>query len=377
MNKTALTHKEEIQRKILRKKPEIIYRRNIQRLFECLNYMDNEVIKNAVVLLPEPTYDFLSDFDMKDKIIKLWEERVKNVFYHSEEQMYDWFKDCLKTPNIQEIYQIAFGHNSEEKAVLLIHVAFDEITIYFQHKEVISRVFEYFGTRDFMKERDGEYPSIFNKMKEVIDRFKDLDILLNINGFSIECNNINQNQNTDISEEEYIDDFDRMLSIEFNKTKQARDKIENNGRNQLTAELQEHFCMNNFDQEQNYIFYLYCQKFFFEYYPYKEIIMNCWKKIPIHICRAGYLISNRDIELCIIDDWTVATVWLYDGNKIIHHASILKDMGVFSEQLKNNLVDEYNYLKKMKKDNEANEKYNKLARFMSRFTNAMCLPDVL
>ncbi len=376
MNKTALAHKEEIQRKILKKKPEIIYRRNIQRLFECLNYVDTEVIENAVVLLPEPKYEFLADFDMKDKIIDLWQERVRHVYYHTEEQMYEWFKDSLKAPYVQEIYQIAFGHNSEEKAVLLIHVAFDQIAIYFHHKDVISRVFEHVGTRDFMKQRDGEYPSIFGRMKEVIDRFKDLDILLNINGFSIECKK-QQDNNTESINEEYLDDFDKMLSIEFNKINGARNKIEDDKKNQLFAELQDNFHMNNFDQEQSYIFFLYCQKFFFEFYPYKEITMNCWKKNPIHLSRAGYLISNTDIQLCIIDDWDFATIWMYNEGKIIHHFSIMKDMSLFSEQLKNNLVDEFNYLKRIKRNDEANEKYMKLARFMSRYTNAMCLPDLL
>ncbi len=376
MNITARSHKEELQRKILKKQPEIIYRRIIQKVFESLNYVDTEVIENAVVLLPEQNYEFLEDFNMKDKIINLWKERVGNVFYHTSEQMYDWFKDSLKSPFVQETYQIAFGHTSDEKPVLLIHVAFDQIAIYYHHKDDIRRVFEFWGVGDFMKEREGEYPKVFMRMMEVIQRFKNLDILLNINGFSIEPYNKN-NSTEKFIEEEYIDDFDRMIMNEFSKSKQYRDNIEKSKKTSLFAELQDDFTMSNFNQEQSYIFYLYCKKFFFEFFPYKDIIMNCFIKNPIHLCRAGYMISNPDIQLCITDDWHILSIWLNENGKLKHLFGIKKDMSMFSNCLKDNLVDEFNYLKKMKRLDEANEKYLILSNFMRRFTQPLYIQDLL
>ncbi len=378
MASSARSHKEDLQRKILKKKPEIIYRRNIQRLFECLNYVDTDVIENAVVLLPDTLYNFLEDFDMKDKIIDLWHERVKHVYYHTEEQMKEWFVDCLKTENTQNIYRIAFGGDSNEKPIILIHVAFDQIGIYYQHQGEIRKLMEEYGTKDFLKNRGEKYPEIFYKMKEVLKDYMHLDILLNINGFSIIPKKNSSSETEQVKEEEYLDEFDKTLMEKFNESNEKKKKIEEAKGSILFAELQDHYRLINFDQEQNYLFYRCAQKFFFEFFPYKEIVMNCFNKNPIHICRAGYLVTHPEVQLCILDDWDIATIWIYSNEgKIIYHQGIVKDMSLFSNQLKDNLVDEIRYFKRANKEDEALDRQLKLRSFMSRFTEALCLPDVI
>lgn len=378
MTSVIQSQREEIQKKILKKKPELIYRRNIQRLFECLNYLDTDVINNAVVLLPESIYDFLDDFGLKNKIIELWQERVRHVHYHNEEQMKTWFLDSLRAPHVQNIYQMAFGGDSTEKPILLIHVAFDQIAVYHQYQGEIRVILEDSGTREFLNYEDGKYPAIFTKLKDIIQEYKDIDILLNINGFSIIPKKQESDEQTEPEkEEEYLDDFDRTLMQEFAKNK--RKKLEEEDKKGIFfAELQDHYRMKNFDMEQNYIFYRLMQKFVFEFFPYKEIVMNCFSKNPIHIGRSGYLVSHPEVQLCILDDWNVATIWFYSSDgKIIYHQGIIKDMSLFCNQLSDNLVDELRYLKKQNKEYEFSEKHEKLRRFMSRFTQALCIPDII
>lgn len=316
------------QRAPIRTTPVSSYRKLIRSVFDKIREKSNETInrvtpENTTVLMSHESFDFLKFFtsserqtNLKEVIRDLWFEKAHDVIYHSEDDMFKWFDSSLKAPHVKRCIDLVLEHTTYEKPVLLIHTSFDVAHVYYLHGDEIKLEMRYQGgTSKFMEEKEdddvrGQYPRLIMMIKDIVEKYPDASILLNISGLAL------NSPGAEFFVEKITPSLKDICSPDSNR------KI-------ISAELNEQLSLSCFTEFNDFMFYRFLHKMFKENYPGRTVMMNSCDHIPIILNRTGYLYKDiassasalTENKLCIIDDWDVVYVYFMntEGKTILIH----------------------------------------------------------
>lgn len=330
------------QREPIRQTPVSSYRKLIRSVFDTIRTKSNETInrvtpENTTVLMSHESFDFLKFYtsperqtNLKEVVRKLWCEKAHDVIYHSEDDMFKWFDSSLKAPHVKRCIDLVLEHTTHEKPVLLIHTSFDVAHIYYLYGDEIKLEMRYQGgTSKFMEDKEeekedddgrGQYPKLLMMIKDIVEKYPDASILLNISGLAL------NSPGAEFFVEKITPSLKDICSPDSTR------KI-------ISAELDEQLSLSCFTEFNDYLFYRFLHKMFRENFPERMVMMNSCDHIPIVLNRTGYLYKDTSTttstsvstsastttltenKLCIIDDWDVVYVYFMntEGKTILIH----------------------------------------------------------